>query len=668
MTKLTFEKIKMPGANLGKHSRYPALLNHRAFILSPIDSWKCLDEEQGLNMGYGSSIHTLPYRWLEDYDRDEGIKEFDAVILENDYIKATFMPSLGGKMWSLYDKVMKKDLIVNNPIFRPCNLGLANAWTAGGVEFNCGKTPGHFARTCDKIFAAKYTAHDGTPALRLYDFERMTGVPYQLDVFLPNDSKSLFIRTRLYNPYDYLIPIYFYTNIAVEQKDGTRIITPTDNTYVNKLGQPIYTSKVPMINGLDTSYPTIHPECTDHFFRIPENQYKWEVNIDDEGDGLMFASTKRLKARKMFVWGMTTGGDNWQKLLTKEGGKFYTEVQGGLQDTQCGAVPFPPHTAYEWVEGYAGISMKPEEVHGDYFEAIDNINGWLDQNLPEDELNHILKDYKQDALNENTTLLFKGEPWGTLEEMRREATGKKAAAKNLNFGELEAEQKIWADFLKNGKLVCPDVKDTPVSFMVQKEWRDLLMKSVKGADKDNWYAWFNLALGYFAEKEYDVAEFMFNKSIELADSSWARHALGANLLAAGRADEGIVHLWKALELDPTDLGLAKEVIRLTYTFKYYEKCMELFDMIPKSYHDVEFLKAYKAITIIRLGKFEEGKAVLEEMANGAIPDLREGDETITTGYIYACQQLALKKGITLADNEVDVPTGIDYRMYPVSRK
>jgi len=47
---------------------------------------------------------------------------------------AVFYPEVGGKMASLVHKPSNRELLFNNPVFQPGNLGRLNAWTSGGGE------------------------------------------------------------------------------------------------------------------------------------------------------------------------------------------------------------------------------------------------------------------------------------------------------------------------------------------------------------------------------------------------------------------------------------------------------------------------------------------------------------------------------------------------------
>lgn len=658
MSTLTYQKISMPSANLGKHSDYPLLFKASAF-----EKGGSLDETEGLFLNYGKVMHTLPYAGLESYDHAEDIREFDAFILENENLKAVFIPSLGGRMWSLYDKKHERDLVVNNPIFRPCNLAVRNAWFSGGVEWNCG-VRGHHPLTCDKMYAAQYQADDGTPVLRIYAFERMRAITYQMDFFLPDGSESLFARMRLVNATEKVTPIYWWSTIAVEQKEGARVIVPASETYVNQGATPVYKIGIPMIDGVDTSYPTNHTMATDHFFKIPESSRKFEAYIDAAGSGLMHSSTRRLKGRKMFVWGTSQGGENWQKFLTnKEGEKQpYLEIQAGLAYTQNESLPFPPNTAWEWLEAYTPIDMDPKDVHCDYETARRNVESWLDDVLPEAKLDELLEQTKKEALK-SVEYTYKGHPWGALDNELKTALGARVISPHLSFGEMEEEQQLWLNFLRNGYLDEPDPAEAPASFMVQDEWYDLLKKTVKGPDKFNWNAWYHLGICCYARDDYDRAQEMFEKSLALKPSTWAYHGLACALFSQAAYKEGSAVMAKALAMNAGNLELAKEAMRLSLSFEQTKIVLTMYDMIPDANKQDALIQGYYATALAYTGELEKAKAILEKDGGLIVYDLREGDDAIAATYVYIVQQLAKREGKELSADEVHVPEVLDFRMF-----
>lgn len=657
MSTLTYEKIKIPAAHLGKSSEYPILFTGRRFYKdSP------LEEDEGLFLNYGYVENALPYTAQDIYDHAEEIQEFDAVILENDYLKATFLPGVGGKLWSLYDKKGKKDLIVENPVFKPCNLAIRNAWTAGGVEWNCG-VRGHHPLTCDNVFAADYVSEDGTPVLRLYAFERIRAVTYQMDFYLPKNSPFLLGRMRIVNGADKPVPMYWWSNIAVPQEEGARVVVPANETYVNHAMDPVYKISIPMVNGVDQSYPTNHVETIDHFYKIPEDSRKYEAHIGKDGTGIIHASTKRLKGRKMFVWGMSVGGQNWQKFLTNEKGQPYVEIQAGLAYTQNECLMFPGHTAWEWVEAYGAIGMKPEDVHGDYKESQKNVEKWLDNWLPESEMDDFLVRTKNDAIKAITPVML-GDAWGTLDNEIKLKRGSKETAAYLNFGEMKEEQLLWHRLLTTGKFDEPLPEEAPLSFMVQEEWFELLKKCVKDNDKENWYAWYHLGLGWFAREDYERAQECFEKSIELKESTWAYHGLANVFEAENDYKKAAIFLKKAFDLNSTNITIAKEAARYAVLAEDYESVIDIVERMKAICPNDGILQCNYAMALAHTDHLEQAKEIFEAYGDEAVVDRREGADGITDEYIYVLKELAKRDGCPLNENEdVEIPYNIDYRMY-----
>ena len=354
MSELRFENLTLPGRKLGKCTWFPAV---RELIKSEISA--DLDENDGLFIGDGMLPDSMPYTMLDKYDTPIENLTFQTSILENQYLKAVFLPELGGRLWSLYDKEHQRDLILSNTAFLPCNLGIRNAWFAGGVEFYCGRR-GYDEQTCSPRFTA--VVEGDTHVLRFYEFQRDRNVPFQYDCFLPDDSRFLYIRVRIWNKNREVVPMYWWSNIALPEVKDSRIVVPAFNTFVNWYSggsHALAKLAMPDGEGFDASYPINIAYVKDYFYNIPEDARRYECIFYPDGYWLCYASTRRLRGRKLFVWGQSQGGRNWNRKLLGKGLDSYIEIQGGLGRSQQECLPMPPRTSWEWIEAYGAIQMKP---------------------------------------------------------------------------------------------------------------------------------------------------------------------------------------------------------------------------------------------------------------------------------------------------------------------
>jgi len=109
MTELRFETFTIPGAPLNGESPFPAMRGGGGGTLQ-IKT----DEQDGLFVGYGKRYNSLPHTMQDRYGNDTETLTFQSAVLENDYIRAVFLPEAGGHLWSLYDKKAKRNLVQTN--------------------------------------------------------------------------------------------------------------------------------------------------------------------------------------------------------------------------------------------------------------------------------------------------------------------------------------------------------------------------------------------------------------------------------------------------------------------------------------------------------------------------------------------------------------------------
>jgi tetratricopeptide (TPR) repeat protein len=661
MSTLKIEKLNILSANMGKESSLPPIAVKLS--LGDISNDCILDEGEGLFVNYGGVESAYPYRYQDLYDRKLIPMEYDSIVLENEYLQATFIPGFGGKLWSLIDKTTGKELLFKNSVVRPCNLGVRNAWLSGGIEWNaCFK--GHNPFTCSLIHTARTELKDGTPVLRFYYFERIRVAVVQMDFFLPKDAKMLYVRTRITNPNDEVIPMYWWSNVGVVQKEGDRVVVPVEKSYtVNLDNQPIKIN-VPVYNGVDVTYPASNLTSNDFFWAIDEGKRRYIAQLDTDGYGLFQTSTSKLQGRKTFVWGNSQGGAKWMNFLTADDESgAYDEIQCGLARTQYECVPMPPKTVWEWLEVYGAMQADKQLVHGSWDDAQTEVERALDAFITEKQLNDVLADTREMAKAPAKEILFAmNDGWGSLELLRRKTVGGNSLMNDhLDFGEMQPEQDVWVRLLKDGTVGEHSANEVPVSYNRQKEWLTLLERAIENKDKDNWYAYYLLGTALIADEEYTRAEKLIEKSISLCNCAWNNYALAVIYRKTQRSRLETEKMTLAYQMRSNDLSLAKEVLRTTYENEESQKAVEIYENACAQVRDNKRCLLYYAYALARLGRVDEAEEILcgkDGKTYMVVPDIRECELTETQLWFYIRE----RKGVSPSEIG-EPPKDLDFRMF-----
>jgi hypothetical protein len=188
--------VTVRAATLGPASPLPRFTPLRELPYPDVGSGTTPDMRE--RMAYGRLESPLPYAVQEDYDRSLREVELPAYVLENEILTVTVLPTLGGRVWSLYDRRRGRELLFRNRNLYVANFGLTDAWFAGGIEWNLGST-GHTTLSCRPMHAAVVTGPDGD-LLRLWEWERTRDLVLQVDLSLVPGSDRLYASTRVMNP------------------------------------------------------------------------------------------------------------------------------------------------------------------------------------------------------------------------------------------------------------------------------------------------------------------------------------------------------------------------------------------------------------------------------------------------------------------------------------
>ena len=213
---------------------------------------------------------------------------------------------LGGRLLSLYDRRADRQLLYSNPVVQPANLALRNAWFSGGVEWNIG-TRGHSPTTMDTLHAAIVEGPGGDPVLRLWEWERIRGVVFQIDLWMPSSSAVLLARTRIRNVNDMATPMYWWTNAAITVSADTRVIAPATRAFRTEYPSGLRVTGVPDDGDGDVTFPASQAKAADFFFDVAAQQRPWIVAVGGDGAGT------RSRLDRCITWPQVVRLGHWPR-------------------------------------------------------------------------------------------------------------------------------------------------------------------------------------------------------------------------------------------------------------------------------------------------------------------------------------------------------------------
>ncbi len=677
------KKVKLPirAVDMGKNSNLPFLYDIKEreslFVAQKVN------DESDLCLSDKTNCSTFPYSEQNGYDRKLVYSDIDAIALENEYLIATFTPQWGGKLWSLFDKKAGKELLFNNHVFRPAYLALRNAWSSGGVEWNFAQTAGHNAYTCDKMFTnliSKEQSGLGCPVLRIYNYERIRQVTYQMDFYLPDGSKFLHCRTRIVNELPYQTYAYWWSNIAVPTSKGARCIFPADTAFttegsisaISRDEISVVEVPVPVYNHTDITYALNNKKAKDYFFNIKKDRRKYIAQVDENGYGLCQFSTQKLQGRKLFVWGVGKGGENWQEYLSGDDGfgKYqdgkYCEIQCGVGKTQYEVIPMPKNECWEWVEYYGAIQIEPKQAFGDWKVAQQAVEREIESQITEQSAEKELVDTQKMATTRLGEVYMRGEGFAQLENIRRREAGEKVLSEHLDFGTTNAEQEMWISLVKDGTLKSKNTVDSsvaPLSYQRSQEWQDLLRLAIKNKDKDFWLTYYMLGCALIAERKFGEGKEQLERSIALEKNAWNCFALSQYYMIKKDYENCLKFALESVKFNPKEIELVKKA---TVAFDLAGKWAELktfIECLDKKTQKVPRVVLQYCKALINLDQLEKAQNLIYK--NGValeIPDMKEGELSLSNLWEAIAEKKAKKSGEEFDPKKVDIPNQINFKM------
>lgn len=285
-----------------------------------------------------------PYSMQDDLTGVKQDKTYQAIFLENQYLKLVVLPELGGHLYSVLDKTSGHELFYRNNVVKPGLVALRGAWISGGVEFNFPK--GHTVTTVSPVDYFLVHHDDGSAGVVIGDLEKISRMKWSVEIRLYPDKAYLETIIRLYNRTPVPHRYYFWANAAVPATPRMQFIYPTRSSTGGQ-GFPIH-------NGVDVSYYVNHPQAGDMFARGVVEDFFGAYDHDIDAGVVHVANWHESYGKKFFTWGASGDGLIWANILSEHDGP-YCEIQSGRFANQSVYELIEPYTLETWTEWWMPV-------------------------------------------------------------------------------------------------------------------------------------------------------------------------------------------------------------------------------------------------------------------------------------------------------------------------
>jgi tetratricopeptide (TPR) repeat protein len=320
----------------------------------------------------GAKKVIYPYPFQDTVTDIREQKTYKALYLENDYIRLSILPELGGRLFSAVDKTNNYEIFYHQHVIKPALIGMLGAWISGGIEWCVFHH--HRNTTYMPVDYTLVENTDGSKTIWFGELERRHRMKWLIGITLFPDKSYIEATVKIFNRTAVPHSILYWANVAVHANDDYKVIFPPSvqvATYHSKndfshwpVSNEVYRGVD--YKGVDLSWWKNHPE--------PVSFFAWDLKEDFSGGydhgkqaGIVHVGNHHIVCgAKLWEWSPGPRGRMWDKILTDTDGPYAELMVGAYSDNQ---------PDYSWIKPYEVKTFKQ------YWYPVRNIGGFKNANL-----------------------------------------------------------------------------------------------------------------------------------------------------------------------------------------------------------------------------------------------------------------------------------------------
>jgi len=276
---------------------------------------------------YETTEFNYPYTMRTSLTGTKKTHTWRALFLENEYLKCTILPDVGGHLYTCTDKLSGQSMFYANTSIKKAEIGHRGAWAGFGVEYNFPVS--HNWTTLSPVDFAYSNHQDGSASVTVGNIDRPYGMQWNVELILRPGSTLLEEHVTLYNRSAVRHRFYWWDNAGVRVWDDSRLQYPMH--YVASHGfTDVYGWPALMPGGKDLSIVGNQTDGPVSYFSHGTHENFMGVwNPKTNSGTAQYAEYQDLPAKKVWSWGSDPAGILWREALSDDHSS-YVEIQAGL--------------------------------------------------------------------------------------------------------------------------------------------------------------------------------------------------------------------------------------------------------------------------------------------------------------------------------------------------
>jgi tetratricopeptide (TPR) repeat protein len=293
----------------------------------------------------GSSGRVYPNPVTDRVSDEKVDRAWQAVHLENEYVRLMILPEIGGRIHIGQDVSNGYHFFYRQRVIKPGLVGLLGPWISGGVEFNSPQH--HRPSTFMPVDWSIERDADGSRTVWLSEHEPMGRLKVMVGIRLRPGRSYVEAEARVYNRTPLTQTFLWWANVGVHVHDRYEVFFPPDVWYVADHAKRAI-SYFPLARGAyyGVDYGANPEGGTDiRWYRnipVPTSYMAMGSRHDFLGGydhaaqaGVVHVADHRVApGKKLWTWGNHEFGYAWDRNLTDEDGPYVELMAGGYSDNQ----------------------------------------------------------------------------------------------------------------------------------------------------------------------------------------------------------------------------------------------------------------------------------------------------------------------------------------------